>query len=163
MNAHKLEILILDFGKIGADAIKSELENAHYSNDCISPTVMSTETKDIGPWSDEHPLNILDKCDAEYARLFAPTPALRSAVETVVRVLERDNIDLHNHGYSDLIMCRDELKTALAAAPAPEIPDHPLPHLPLVGTKDGVDFKPAAPAPTIKDLGVIEFNDGVDD
>lgn len=51
-----------------------------------------------------------------YAYMPPPTPALREAVEKIVRVLERDNIDLHNHGYSDLIMCRDELKAALAAS-----------------------------------------------
>ena len=49
-----------------------------------------------------------------------PPDALRTAVEKVARVLERDNFDLRNHGFADLTMCYDELKAALAAAPAPD-------------------------------------------
>lgn len=71
MKAYKIEILIIDFEGIGEDSIRSEIENANYANDCISPMVMNSAVADIGTWSDEHPLNKINTSAAEYARLFA--------------------------------------------------------------------------------------------
>lgn len=70
MQAHKIEILIIDLDEIGADEIKSVLENTRYPNRCISPEVKSIKTVDIGEWDDDHPLNSFDTADAEYKRLF---------------------------------------------------------------------------------------------
>ena len=71
MKAYKIEILIIDFEGIGEDSIRSEIENANYANDCISPMVMNSAVADICTWSDEHPLNKISTSAAEYARLFA--------------------------------------------------------------------------------------------
>ena len=70
MKAYKIELLIIDFDEVGSAGIVDEIENAHYGNDCISPYVQKVEVRDIGQWSDEHPLNQSDTCDEEYARLF---------------------------------------------------------------------------------------------
>jgi hypothetical protein len=72
MKAYKIEILVIDFDNLGETGIKQELDNARFPNDCISLDVKSITVKDIGEWTDEHPLNKLATCDAEYHRLFAP-------------------------------------------------------------------------------------------
>lgn len=70
MKAYKVEILIIDFDKLGAEGIKEELENTRYANDCISPDVKNIQEVDLGEWDDDHPLNNPDTCDEEYKRLF---------------------------------------------------------------------------------------------
>lgn len=70
MQVIKLEVMIIDFDGLGADEIKSVIENQRYPNDCISPDVRKIEVREIGKWSDEHPLNHRDKSEAEYHRLF---------------------------------------------------------------------------------------------
>lgn len=70
MNVHKVELLIIDFDDVGKDGIASVIENTCYPNHCISPQVKNIQTVDIGEWRDNHPLNIQDKCDEEYKKLF---------------------------------------------------------------------------------------------
>jgi len=76
MQVFKLEIYVVDMDEVGADGIKDVIENARYPNRCIAPEVKSIEVRDIGEWTDDHPLNITSTADAELARLFAtPSPA----------------------------------------------------------------------------------------
>ena len=87
---YKVELMVMDFDGLGADGIKEEIENTRYANHCINPEVMACEERDIGEWSDEHPLNQRDKADAEYRRLFSPNishhaPAVAGSVHGVVR------------------------------------------------------------------------------
>lgn len=69
MEVHKIEIMVIDFDNVGADGIKSVIENAHYPNRCISPTIKSIETRAVY-WSDDHPLNFRSTCDQAYKDLF---------------------------------------------------------------------------------------------
>jgi hypothetical protein len=46
------------------------LENTKYPNRCISPDVLSAETREIGEWHDDHPLNNEETAQAENDRLF---------------------------------------------------------------------------------------------
>lgn len=78
MKAYKIELLVLDFDQLGRDEIKSVLENGSYPNDCISPSAMHITEVDIGPWSDDSPLNSGKTRAAEYARIF-PAEALPAA------------------------------------------------------------------------------------
>lgn len=71
MKAYKVELLILDFDQLGEDGIRGALEHTRYPNDCISPSVMAVEARDIGEWDDSNPLNRYDLREAEYRRLFA--------------------------------------------------------------------------------------------
>ena len=66
MKAYKVELLVLDFENCGESDIKSILSNVRYLNS----SVMNIIEKDIGTWSDDHPLNsrILQK--ETYNRLF---------------------------------------------------------------------------------------------
>lgn len=75
MQAHKLEVFLIDFDKLGAVAVREAIENVRYPNDCIALSVKSCETREIGPWDDDHPLNQNATHDAEVARLFAVPPA----------------------------------------------------------------------------------------
>lgn len=57
MKAYKITLLIVDDDNIGLDEAKHVLANTHYPNYCISPRVVAAEEKDIGVWSDDHPMN----------------------------------------------------------------------------------------------------------
>ena len=70
MKAYKIEILIIDFDGLGETRIKEELNNANFPNDCITIKVKSITEKDIGDWSDDHPLNKFSTKDVEYKRIF---------------------------------------------------------------------------------------------
>jgi hypothetical protein len=56
MKAYKVELLIVDYDNCG-DSIKDIIENQKFPNYCISPSVISMISADIGEWTDEHPLN----------------------------------------------------------------------------------------------------------
>jgi hypothetical protein len=70
MKVYKVELLIIDHDEIGEEGIKSALENSNYPSDCISPRVQGVESRDIGEWRDDHPLNLLAQRDEAYRRLF---------------------------------------------------------------------------------------------
>jgi len=84
--------MVLDFDGIGAEGIKYEIENTKYANRCISPEVKGCEERDIGEWSDDHPLNHRDKSDAEYRRLFAPNNAALARQSPEAAGSEKTNI-----------------------------------------------------------------------
>ena len=67
MKVTKLEIIVVDFEGMGEERITQAIENARYPNRCISPSVISVESGDIGEWSDDHPLNNTRTAD-EFAR-----------------------------------------------------------------------------------------------
>lgn len=71
MKVYKLEVMVIDFDELGEDGIKIEFENARYANRCMYPRIKKIESRDIGEWDDEHPLNDRVACQAEYERLFA--------------------------------------------------------------------------------------------
>lgn len=70
MKIYKIEIAVIDLDQIGEQEIKKVIENTHYPNHCISPKVKKIESRDIGEWHDDHPLNLNDKSNDEYQRLF---------------------------------------------------------------------------------------------
>lgn len=70
MQVHKIEILVIDTDEVGAEEIKNVLENTRYPNWCIAPDVKKIETKEIGEWSDDHPLNKTATADDFYKQLF---------------------------------------------------------------------------------------------
>lgn len=74
MKVHQLIITVVDFDELGADGVVEALLSADYPNRCINPSVRKVETRDIGPWSDEHPLNNRNTAAAELTRLFGPLP-----------------------------------------------------------------------------------------
>lgn len=69
IKVHKVTLLIVDHDDVGSE-VKQILEDQRYPNRCISPTVLQIETREV-EWTDEHPLNYLDKMAAEAARLFS--------------------------------------------------------------------------------------------
>lgn len=70
MQIIKLEIVVIDMDGLGAEEIKNTIENQNYPNHCISPTVRKMYVRDIGEWSDNHPLNSSLTSEAEIVRLF---------------------------------------------------------------------------------------------
>lgn len=68
MRVYKLEIIVVDHDGVG-DNIGTYIEDARYPNHCIAPHVIGIESRDIGEWSDDHPLN--KNLRAESAKLFA--------------------------------------------------------------------------------------------
>jgi len=71
MQVHKIVLMVIDFDDIGQQGAIEALENAMYPNRCISPTVLSADSRDCGEWSDQHPLNKRSEVDAEMERLFS--------------------------------------------------------------------------------------------
>ena len=70
MQVYKIELLIIDHDGLGAEGIREVLEDTRYPNHCIMPKVKSIEGKDIGEWTDEHPLNKRSTADAAYKEIF---------------------------------------------------------------------------------------------
>ena len=69
MEIHKVTIMVADHDELGADGVRSALENSRYPNRCINPQVTSVETVEI-EWSDGHALNKFAGWEDEFARLF---------------------------------------------------------------------------------------------
>jgi hypothetical protein len=55
---------------VGEDGIREVIEHTKYPNYCIGPSVEAIESRDIGEWSDEHPLNSRLTAALEFRRLF---------------------------------------------------------------------------------------------
>ncbi len=70
MKVYRVEVMVLDFDRLGADGIRTTLENTRYPNRCIAPEVVKIQEADIGEWDDSHPLNSTVKWKAEFQRLF---------------------------------------------------------------------------------------------
>ena len=70
MNVYKIELMIVDFDKLGAEEIKTVLESTSYPNHCIYPQVISSQVREVA-WDDSHPLNYDDTMEAEFRRLFS--------------------------------------------------------------------------------------------
>jgi len=71
MKVYKLTVSIIDLDEVGEEEIVDLMENIRYPNRCISPAVVAIESRDIGEWSDDHPLNKLDTSSDEFNRLFS--------------------------------------------------------------------------------------------
>jgi hypothetical protein len=72
MKVYRIEVMVVDMDQIGEQEVKDVIENTRYPNRCISPEVKKIESRDIGEWHDDHPMNLNSSRDAEYQRLFAP-------------------------------------------------------------------------------------------
>lgn len=66
MKAYKVELLVIDHNDVGEGEITFVLEDVKY----IYPKVMSIQSKDIGEWDDDHPLNQRDQYRPFYEKLF---------------------------------------------------------------------------------------------
>lgn len=66
MKVHKVELCILDHEGCDEKEIKILLEQNRY----LSIRLQSIESREIGEWYDEHPLNHRDKAEAYYQELF---------------------------------------------------------------------------------------------
>lgn len=70
MKVYKLEVMVIDFDELGTQGMIDTLENTTYPNRCMNPRVMSIEERDIGKWTDDHPLN-KSGAKEEFRRLFS--------------------------------------------------------------------------------------------
>lgn len=71
MKVFKVVVQIIDLDGLGESGIREELENANFPNDCITLKVRDIQSRDIGPWRDDHPLNLRSTAQMEFDRLFA--------------------------------------------------------------------------------------------
>lgn len=69
MKIHKITVLVVDFDNLGATDVKIEIENTNYPNDCIHPTVVEIDTREV-EWFDGHPLDKASTRLSEFRRLF---------------------------------------------------------------------------------------------
>jgi hypothetical protein len=68
--AYRIELLVIDHDELGSEEIVELLENHKYPNYCISPKIMSMDERDIGEWTDDHPLNKSDTQEKYYNKRF---------------------------------------------------------------------------------------------
>lgn len=97
MKIHKLTILIVDHDNLGAAGVTTELENANFANDCIRPTVVEIDTRDV-EWSDDHPLNNSRTRSAEFRQLFGAEATPKSLLDWGSDSLYDDTRAVHLHG-----------------------------------------------------------------
>lgn len=71
MEVHRIVLTVIDFDGLGAQRCADAIANARFPNHCISPSILGVETRNIGEWRDDHPLNRLGTAGAEITRLFA--------------------------------------------------------------------------------------------
>jgi L-fucose mutarotase/ribose pyranase (RbsD/FucU family) len=69
--AYLLQVLIIDHDHLGADEIERVIEDANYPNDCIAPSVIKSQSVEVGDWDDDNPLNNSDTQAKEVDRLFS--------------------------------------------------------------------------------------------
>ena len=79
MEIHRIVLYVVDFDGLGAEGVKQELENTRFANDCISPDIAEVQTRDIGEWSDAHPLNHRATAQATREALFASPQTPKSS------------------------------------------------------------------------------------
>lgn len=91
MKAYKLEVLVIDTDELGGPGILQLIECTKYPNWCMEPKVMDIKERDIGEWTDSHPLNQYETRRKEYKRLFGSEDAAevqaskeRKSIEDVV-------------------------------------------------------------------------------
>jgi hypothetical protein len=100
VKAYRLELLVIDFENHGKEEIEMLAMNARG----LDPTVISIEGRDIGEWTDDHPLNRKSTAEAEFKRLFTPssTPTAggeRQSIDTPeFRALLSDLFAAYNSG-----------------------------------------------------------------
>ena len=70
VKVYKIELLIVDHDNVGAEDIRTLIEDARYPNHCLSPQVKKMTESEID-WHDEHPLNMRDTANEEYKRIFS--------------------------------------------------------------------------------------------
>lgn len=71
VRVYKMEVMVIDHDKLGADRARSALENARFPNRCMAPKVVALEERTV-PWSDDHALNQRDSWRPAYEVLFKP-------------------------------------------------------------------------------------------
>lgn len=84
VRVYRMEVLVVDHDRIGPDGARSALENARYSNRCVSPRVVVLDERSVD-WSDDHPLSLRDDWRAAYDALFAVPTVPVSLVAHAVR------------------------------------------------------------------------------
>jgi hypothetical protein len=71
MKVYKVTLMIVDHdGLDDVDEITAVIEQARYANRCIIPEVVDIEEKEIGEWSDDHPLNQTATCVGYFKEMF---------------------------------------------------------------------------------------------
>jgi hypothetical protein len=70
MKVHKITLSVIDLEDVGAEEIKNILENQKYPNYCIAPRVEEQEEREIGEFTDDHPLNKGDTAREAFKELF---------------------------------------------------------------------------------------------
>jgi hypothetical protein len=69
VKVYKVTLLVVDHDRLGEEELRGVIERTKYPNRCISPSVMGVQTREV-EWSDDHPLNLLDRQERAFVDLF---------------------------------------------------------------------------------------------
>lgn len=72
MKVYKVILMVVDRDGLGEKGIVEEIQCVNYPNDCMSPHVFDIDSREIGEFDDDHPLNNGKTWSFEFARLFEP-------------------------------------------------------------------------------------------
>ncbi len=67
---YRVVLMVVGDDDLDPSAVCSELENAHYSNHCMTPSVMQIDAREV-EWTDNHPLNLRSTQKMSFDALFA--------------------------------------------------------------------------------------------
>ncbi len=69
MKVYRVELMIFDFDDVGEKDIRTLIEQQRYPNRCISPKVMSIDSRPV-EWQDNNPLNYETTMGDAFRELF---------------------------------------------------------------------------------------------
>jgi hypothetical protein len=119
MKAHLLQVLVIDHDHLGVDEVERVLEDANYPNHCITPSVVKSQSAEIGDWDDENPLNHNDTQAAEVDRLFSAwQPMITAPKHSLILICHRERMVVGKLYEGDNVI----LNTALGWMPLPNPP-----------------------------------------
>lgn len=70
MKVYQITLQAFDFYDYGAEEVKNILEEALHNISNVTINVRSMEEREIGVWTDDHPLNRRETKEWEWRRLF---------------------------------------------------------------------------------------------
>jgi hypothetical protein len=88
VKVYKITTCVVDHDEIGSQGIVDAIEQTNYPNDCIMPSVVSVEEREV-EWDDTHPLNYEKTAGEAFRQLFDVPLAVNQDDRLLVPLFQR--------------------------------------------------------------------------